>query len=91
MIANPLDTVWFDENLFIEKRFNFSYQRMLDIRRHDINRDFSTADYLNVFFGDEKENPCAIGGQIRFTGQWQNRETLIVQKYIAEDYSKASK
>ncbi|MFM1999263.1 MAG: hypothetical protein RL204_1210 [Bacteroidota bacterium] len=91
MIANPLDTVWFDENLFIEKRFNFSYQKMLDIRRHDINRDFSTEDYLNVFFGDEKENPCAIGGQKRFTGQWQNRETLIVPKYIAEDYSKASK
>jgi TonB family protein len=91
MIANPLDTVWFDENLFIEKRFNFSYQKMCDIRRHDINRDFSSEEYLSVFFGDERENPCAIGGQKRFTGEWRNHETLIVPKYIAEDYSKASK
>jgi len=91
MTANPLDTVWFDENLFIEKRFNFSYQKMCDIRRYDINRDFSAEEYLNVFFGDEKENPCAIGGQKRFAGEWRNHETLVVQKYIAEDYSKASK
>jgi TonB family protein len=91
MIANPLDTVWFDENLFIEKRFNFSFQKMYDIRRHDINRDFPAEEYLNVFFGDERENPCAIGGQKRFAGEWRNHETLIVPKYIAEDYSKASK
>ena len=91
MMANPLDTVWFDENLFIEKRFNFSFQKMYDIRRHDINRDFSAEEYLDVFFGDERENPCAIGGQKEFRGEWRNRETLIVQKYIAEDYSKSSK
>lgn len=89
--ANPLDTVWFDEYYFLEKKYNFSYQRVYETRRHDINRDFNADEYLNMLFGNLREDPCSISKMPRFIGEIRSQERFITTKYLAEDYSKAVK
>ncbi|MFM1998969.1 MAG: hypothetical protein RL204_916, partial [Bacteroidota bacterium] len=91
LTANPIDTAWFDEYYFLEKKCDFSFQKVFETRHHDINRNFSEEEYLKIFFGDLRENPCSITKMTRFVGEMRTQERFLTPKYLAEDYSKAAK
>jgi TonB family protein len=91
LTANPLDTSWFDEHYFLEKKFDFSFQKIYDLRLHDINRDFSKDDYLSFLFSENQGSPYALYDELNFAGELKRNENLEVAKYLAEGYSKVAK
>jgi TonB family protein len=91
LTANPLDTLWFDEHYFLEKKFDFSFQKIYEIRQHDINRDFSKDDYLSFIFGGNQGSLFGLFQDANFVGELKRSENLEVVKYFAGDYSRAAK
>lgn len=70
LIADPLDTVWFDRDVFFEKNFGFSFQRFNEEYEKLYSQSYSTEEVYSYFFEE---------GANRFAGLFEATDKLRIR------------